>query len=252
MAESRATTSEYYEADVLGSITSLSSSAGTVANTYTYDSFGNAIDSTGTVSNAFQYTGRELDSETGIYYNRARYYEPATGRFLNEDPIKFLGGINFYPYVSDDPVDFSDPSGLCYCDNPPPVPVAPPGVSVDFNIMLTSDAMRQIGADYTGTQLAWFYDMVNTGNPWDYKQQGEQYVPFGNFNYGATCAAMGWPLYFCQSAAGLARDWRASHLNLPLGKGIPFLLPPYGDQTADETQIADGYKYLMWKLVCGK
>ena len=56
--------------------------------------------------------------------------------------------------------------------------------------MLTDDAMRQIGGDYTGTQLAWFHDMVNTGNAWDYKQQGEQYVDFGNFNYGATCGEM--------------------------------------------------------------
>ena len=118
--------------------------------------------------------------------------------------------------------------------------------------MLTYEAMHDIGGDYTGTQLAWFVDMVNTGNPWDYKQQGEQYVDFGNFNYGATCAAMGWSLLVCQGSAGLAHDWRAYKRNLPLGNGIPFLLPPYGDQSADQAQIANGYWYYMWKEVCGK
>ena len=65
---------------------------------------------------------------------------------------------------------------------------------------------------------------------------------------------MGWSLYFCQSAAGLAHDYRASNLGLPLGKGIPYLIPPYGDQVADQDQIANGYYYQIWKqlLPCGK
>lgn len=60
------------EADGLGSVTSVSSSAGVVANTYTYDSFGNVTNFTGTLRNPFQYTGREFDLETGIYEYRAR------------------------------------------------------------------------------------------------------------------------------------------------------------------------------------
>jgi RHS repeat-associated protein len=55
-----------------------------VVNKYEYDSFGNLTISTGTVENPFRYTGRELDSETGLYYYRARYYDPTTGRFLSE------------------------------------------------------------------------------------------------------------------------------------------------------------------------
>jgi hypothetical protein len=91
--------------------------------------------------------------------------------------------------------------------------------------------------------MAFFNDMVTTGSSWDYKQQGEQYVEFGNFNYGATCGAMGYSLYFCQSAAGFARSRRAQSLGLPRGKGVPFITPPYGDQVADQTQIANGYRY---------
>jgi len=63
--------------------------------------------------NPFQYTARESDPETGLYYYRARYYDPAAGRFLSEDPIRFFGGHNFYRYVRNGPTDFRDPLGLC-------------------------------------------------------------------------------------------------------------------------------------------
>jgi RHS repeat-associated protein len=110
------TTTDYYQADGLGSITSLSNSSGANAATYTYDSFGNLTATTGSLTNRYRYTGREFDSETGLYYYRARYYDPASGRFLNEDPIHFVGGMNFYRYVSNRPANFRDPRGLCFND----------------------------------------------------------------------------------------------------------------------------------------
>jgi RHS repeat-associated protein len=105
-------TTSYFEEDGLGSIASLSNSGGALAETYTYDSFGKLLASTGSLANPFQYTAREYDSETGQYYYRARYYNPATGRFLSEDPIGFYGGNNFYRYVGNDPADLIDPFGL--------------------------------------------------------------------------------------------------------------------------------------------
>ena len=105
-------TTDYYQIDGLGSITSLSNSSGANAETYTYDSFGNLTASTGSLTNRYRYTGREFDSETSLYYYRARYYDPATGRFVSEDPIGFIGGINFYTYVVNNPVIFVDANGL--------------------------------------------------------------------------------------------------------------------------------------------
>jgi RHS repeat-associated protein len=99
----------YYEQDGIGSVSALSSSAGALANTYSYDSFGNLTASTGTITNPFRYTGREFDSETGSYYYRARFYDPASGRFMGEDPARFDQGGNFYVYVSNNPVLFIDP-----------------------------------------------------------------------------------------------------------------------------------------------
>ncbi len=112
LAMLRAGVSSYYEANGLGSITSLTDSAGAMAVSYTYDSFGNLTSSTGSIVNPFRYTGREFDSETGLYYYRARYYDVSAGRFLSEDPISFWAGINFYPYVLNNPVNLVDPYGL--------------------------------------------------------------------------------------------------------------------------------------------
>ena len=112
LAMSRASVTSFYEADGLGSVTSLTASNGTLAQTYTYDSFGKLTASSGSLTNPFQYTARESDPETGLYYYRARYYDPGTGRFLAEDPLEFSVGVNFYGYVANRPTIAVDPSGL--------------------------------------------------------------------------------------------------------------------------------------------
>jgi RHS repeat-associated protein len=111
LSQLRSGTTSYYESDGLGSVTSLSNPAAAVTNTYSYDSFGRLTASGGALTNPFQYTGREFDTETGLYYYRARYYDPSGGRFLNEDPLGFASGVNFYPYVGNSPTGFTDPSG---------------------------------------------------------------------------------------------------------------------------------------------
>jgi len=111
LAMLRSGTTSYYHADGLRSVTSLSSAAGSIANTYTYDSFGNLAASTGSLVNSFRYTGREFDSEIGLYYYRARYFDPSAGRFLSEDHLHFQGEGNFYRYAKNNPLLWSDPSG---------------------------------------------------------------------------------------------------------------------------------------------
>jgi len=112
LAEIRSGTASFYEQDGLGSVASLSNGTGALSSTYVYDSFGNVSTSTGTVANPFRYTGREFDSETGLNFHRARYYDPTTGRFISEDPTQFGAGINFYGYTLESPTNFRDPDGL--------------------------------------------------------------------------------------------------------------------------------------------
>ena len=113
LAMDRSGTVDYYEQDGVGSVTSLTASTGSIAQSYTYDSFGNTTNSTGSLTNFFRYTGREFDTETSLYYYRARYYDPTTGTFLSEDPIRwFSGTADFYDYVHNAPVNLIDPLGL--------------------------------------------------------------------------------------------------------------------------------------------
>ena len=111
LAMLRSGATSFYNADGLGSVTSLANTSGSLAQTYTFDSFGKLTASSGSLTNPFQYTGRESDSETGLYYYRARYYDAATGRFLSEDSMRFVAGIDFYPYTLNSPVNLRDPSG---------------------------------------------------------------------------------------------------------------------------------------------
>src|SRR5208337_2780865 len=102
----------YYQSDGLGTVTSLSDAAGALAQTYTHDSFGNKTATSGSLTNPFQYTAREFDTETSLYFYRTRYYDPATGRFVSEDRIRFDGGNDFYRYVGNNPINRTDPLGL--------------------------------------------------------------------------------------------------------------------------------------------
>ncbi len=123
LAEVRGANTSYYEADVLGSVTSLSNPTAGLTNSYIYDAFGNLTTTSGTLANPFQFTGRDSDPETSLYYYRARYYAPQIGRFISEDPTQFGGGNNFFVYARNNPVRFNDPSGLisidgsCACSN---------------------------------------------------------------------------------------------------------------------------------------
>jgi RHS repeat-associated protein len=116
LAMDRSGTVDYYEQDGLGSVTSLTTSNGAVAQSYTYDSFGNTTNSSGSLTNFLRYTGREFDTETNLYYYRARYYDSSAGHFLSEDPTRFAGGSNFYEYAVNDPTLLVDSSGTCPID----------------------------------------------------------------------------------------------------------------------------------------
>ena len=83
----------------------------TVTTQYSYEPYGNTTASGAASDNAVQYTGREND-QTGLYFYRARYYDPLRQRFVSEDPIGLAGGVNLYAYVNGNPISYTDPLGL--------------------------------------------------------------------------------------------------------------------------------------------
>jgi RHS repeat-associated protein len=161
LTELRAGTASYYQADGLGSITSLTNSASTIVGTYSYDAFGNLSSTSGSITNPFRYTAREMDSETDTYYYRARYYDQNIGRFISEDPTRFKAGIDFYRYVFNNPVRFGDPSGLdvqvCY------YPFGGPFGHTGFGV-----------SGESGTQG--FYPLYDANSPW-YRQPQRAHGP---------------------------------------------------------------------------
>jgi len=109
----------FFHQDHLMSTLALTDSSGNAKESFAYDPYGNltkAEDSQGRFllnpSTSFLYTGREFDSETGLYYNRARFYDPQLGRFISADPKGYEAGLNLYTYTRNNPLSFNDPLGL--------------------------------------------------------------------------------------------------------------------------------------------
>ncbi|RJP64387.1 MAG: RHS repeat-associated core domain-containing protein, partial [Candidatus Abyssobacteria bacterium SURF_17] len=104
----------FYHKNHLGSVTSLTNSSGSTVQTYQYEAFGKIRSITGSLTyNPLTYTARERHVASGLYYYRARWYDPQLGRFMTQDPIGLLGGPNLYAYVGGNPLNWRDPYGLC-------------------------------------------------------------------------------------------------------------------------------------------
>ncbi len=103
-------TLDFYHGDRLGSVVMMTDQLGTVVHSARYDAWGNL--EVGADQDGYAFTGREWDPEIKLYYFRARYYDPRTGRFVSQDPIGFEGGLNFFEYVFSNPATLIDPFGL--------------------------------------------------------------------------------------------------------------------------------------------
>jgi RHS repeat-associated protein len=103
----------YYAMEEPGHVKALIDASNDVATRYDYTPWGE-VDATGTVTQSLGYMAREYDETIGLYNVRARWYDPHQGRFVSEDPIGLAGGINPYAYAGGNPINHTDPSGLCY------------------------------------------------------------------------------------------------------------------------------------------
>jgi RHS repeat-associated protein len=108
--------SSFYHVDALGSTRLLSDAAGGAISTYNYQAFGDLLNSTGSSSNNYLFAGEQLDPILGNYYNRARYYDPQSGRFTKSDDFEGYRtqpiSLHKYLYANSSPSVFVDPTGF--------------------------------------------------------------------------------------------------------------------------------------------
>jgi RHS repeat-associated protein len=142
----------FFHTQLIGSVTHVTAAAQTVVESYEYDPYGKITikDKTGSttssspIGNAYTYTGRQLDEETGLFYFRARHYSPGLRRFVQRDPLGYHGGPNAASYCQDCPTVLRDPTGL----KSVPVPVKGTGGVVTVTVTQGADLD---GFVYTGS-----------------------------------------------------------------------------------------------------
>jgi RHS repeat-associated protein len=102
----------YYALDYPGHVLGVINANNSLSNEYRYLPFGTTEMRAETVGNPFQFMARHWEPASNLYQVRARWYDPQVGRFISEDPSGLAGGINSYVYAGNNPIDFTDPSGL--------------------------------------------------------------------------------------------------------------------------------------------
>lgn len=106
-------TTLYYSHDQYGSTRLLTNQAGAVSATFTYDPYGSTTSHTGAADTPLRWNGQYQDPDTGLYYLRARYYDPTVGGFLTRDPLAAMTQAP-YGYAGNNPLNGADPLGLCW------------------------------------------------------------------------------------------------------------------------------------------
>jgi RHS repeat-associated protein len=158
----------FYLADAQGNVALLTDARGQVVARYTRDPFGKLLWPPPALANPFIFVGREYDAALGLYYNRARYLNTSSGRFLTVDP--YLGNLDDplslhrYIYARLDPVNRQDPSGRQFTAAEVSV-----SISVDETLETLEGAYYKNLIKFTVSAARCIYCLINPG----YKLQGE-------------------------------------------------------------------------------
>ncbi len=151
--------------DQLGSVIATTNSSGTVTATYAYSATGEPSGGFASGGPAFRYTGQVALAAVGLYYYKARMYDPVLGRFLQTDPVGYSAGRNLYAYVGNDPVNATDPSGLDPLDyyvGSYDV-ISPTTVTKNYKVTTTYRIGNNAYTDVSYTSLTWSAGGTNGG-----------------------------------------------------------------------------------------
>jgi RHS repeat-associated protein len=159
-----------YHHDQVNSVIATTDHTGAVTQSNSYSPFGIGFSTTGADANQLKYTGRESDAN-GLYYYRARYYDPLAGRFLSEDPLGFSAGVNFYSYVDNNPVNNNDPSGK---------------LALPWHFFISYNAASDSGLSFTESiNIAWEATAADFGTQSQYWYDTSQHGMIGLYPVGS-------------------------------------------------------------------
>jgi RHS repeat-associated protein len=187
----------FYGVDGHNNVRYLTDLNGRVTDTYDYDAYGNLISRTGTTPNNYLFSGEQFDPDLGLYYLRARYHNPDTGRFWTQDSYEGTGtdpsSLHKYTYCANNPVNAWDPSG-----NFSIAEMGHVGMIGGLSTAVVGSISRGVGAASGGAGWKGSLDAANQGIGDD-------------FTSGFVGGALGY-------GAGSAAFW-------VVGKTAPYLLP---------------------------
>ena len=189
----------YYLADHLGSMVQETGASGSVSLEREFDPWAQLVQ--GASSSGYAFTGREWDSEIGLYFYRARYYSPDSGRFVSEDPSGLRAGPNPFTFVGSEPTNRIDPDGLDW--------FRPKGEPVVF------------GRD--GEFIA--------PNGW-----GELFADYGPAMHTTSQIHDGWVAHLI----GVFESWGLSNRNADRLANYPTMIPAFVWAVGKETQRSEG------------
>jgi RHS repeat-associated protein len=170
-----------YHFNGIGSTVAITDMNQDTVNSYAYDPFGALLGQQETVPQPFKYVGQYgvMAEPSGLYYMRARYYDPAVGRFVSEDPLGFGGGdVNLFGYAQNDPVNVIDPLGLA----PPIPPYYPPGWTPDWRWAPGSKSARPDWNWWDPNGGEWHWDPDPNGSHPEFPNGHYDYHPWDQWN----------------------------------------------------------------------
>ena len=146
----------YYAYDGLGSVVNLMDDAGNIVTVYYYDAIGKSTNVKHDPTNKKQFTGKEVDEDSGLQYFLARYYDPEVGRFLSVDPSQ--DGINFYVYCFNNPINKVDPDGRAGIDSNLAVQINTQSPSYDISIPVNLGGVYGATSTFLGLTVTLYFD----------------------------------------------------------------------------------------------
>ncbi len=155
----RGTTPTWLHGDRLDSTRLITTTTGTIADTYTYNPYGRTTAHTGTTTTALQYNGQYTDTETGFIYLRTRYYDPTTAQFTTLDPL-FTVTRARYSYALGNPLTNTDPAGLDAIDT---TGTFLTGVADEVSMGLGPVARRLLGINWQACNETAYHSGQATG-----------------------------------------------------------------------------------------